>query len=107
MTSTIGLLIGVPDTVLAVASRPVRLSSLHPGWAEEDPAEWWRNSCSILRQLVAALPKPPHGLAALCVTGMVPALVLLDEAGDVLRPSIQQSDGRAATEVAELAAEMD
>ena len=41
------------------------------------------------------------------MTGMVPALVLLDEAGAVLRPSIQQSDGRAAAEVAELAAEVD
>jgi xylulokinase len=34
-------------------------------------------------------------------------LVLLDEAGNVLRPSIQQSDGRAAAEVAELASEVD
>ena len=38
---------------------------------------------------------------------MVPALVLLDAAGNVLRPSIQQSDARAAAEVAELAAEVD
>jgi len=106
-TSTIGILIGLPETVLAVASRPVRLSSPHPGWAEEDPAEWWRNSCSILRELMAAVPGPSPDLAGICVTGMVPALVLLDEAGNLLRPSIQQSDGRAATEVAELAAEVD
>jgi xylulokinase len=37
----------------------------------------------------------------------VPALVLLDEAGELLRPSIQQSDGRAAVEIAELASEID
>ena len=38
---------------------------------------------------------------------MVPALVLLDEDGAVIRPSIQQSDGRAAAEVGELRAEID
>jgi sugar (pentulose or hexulose) kinase len=36
------------------------------------------------------------------VTGMLPALVLLDKDGHVLRPSIQQSDGRCAREVEEL-----
>jgi xylulokinase len=105
-TSTIGVLVALPHTILAVASRPTALSSLHPGWAEEDPTEWWRNSCAILRALAAAAPSA-QAIRGICVTGMVPALVLLDEAGHILRPSIQQSDGRAAAEVAELAAEID
>src|SRR5579863_6435228 len=103
-TSTIGVLIELPAKILAVASRAVSLSSPHPGWAEENPSQWWANSCAILRELAAA---PRGALRGLCVTGMVPALVLLDEGGEVLRPSIQQSDGRAAAEVDELAAEID
>jgi xylulokinase len=106
-TSTIGVLMRLPATILAVASRPVTLSSPHPGWAEEDPEEWWRNSCAILRELAASLPDAPRAIRGVCVTGMVPALVLLDETGLVLRPSIQQSDGRAAAEVAELAGEVE
>jgi len=106
-TSTIGVLAALPNKVIAVASRKTTLSSPHPGWAEEDPAEWWDNSCSILRELLAALPDKPGSLRGLCVTGMAPALVLLDEAGNLLRPSIQQSDGRAAAEVEELAREVD
>src|SRR6516225_1347510 len=106
-TSTIGILIGLPEKVIAVASRPVRLSSPHPGWAEEDPEEWWGNACSILNELMAAVPGRGHELAGICVTGMVPALILLDQAGNILRPSIQQSDGRAAAEVAALATELD
>src|SRR5579883_874753 len=105
-TSTIGVLLAPPNAIVAVASRKTTLSSPHPGWAEEDPAEWWRNSCAVLRDLVAALPDG-RALSGLCVTGMVPALVLLDEAGEVLRPSIQQSDGRAAAEVDELKREID
>jgi xylulokinase len=106
-TSTIGVLIRLPAEILAVASRPTSLSSPRPGWAEEDPAEWWRNACAVLREIVGRLPHGASALRGICVTGMVPALVLLDESGEVLRPSIQQSDGRAAAEVSELAAEVD
>jgi xylulokinase len=106
-TSTIGVLVAAPNSIVAVASRKTILHSPHPGWAEEDPAEWWSNSCSILRELVAALPAGTGALRGLCVTGMVPALVLLDEGAHVLRPSIQQSDGRAAAEVEQLKREVD
>ena len=43
-TSTMAVLVQLPDRIVASASRPVRLSSPHVGWAEEDPAEWWENS---------------------------------------------------------------
>lgn len=105
-TSTIAVLVELPGTVVASASRPVTLASPRAGWAEEDPAEWWDNACAVLRELCGALDDPAT-LAGLCVTGMLPAMVLLGEDGTVLRPAIQQSDGRAVREVAELAAEVD
>ncbi len=104
-TSTIGILVEMPDRVVAVASRPTALSSPHPGWAEENPDEWWENSCAVLRELTTQAE--PDELAGICVTGMVPAFVALDAEGAVLRPSVQQSDGRSAAEVAELQAESD
>ncbi len=106
-TSTIGIAVRLPGEILHVASRPVTLASPHPGWAEEDPAEWWTNSVAILSEIVAALPGGPASLAGICVTGMLPAVVLLDAAGEVLRPSIQQSDGRVGAEVDALKAELD
>ncbi len=106
-TSTIGILVSMPDRILATASRPVTLSSPHPGWAEEDPGEWWRNVCAIIRELIDAAGIAPENIAAIGVTGMLPAVVLLDEAGQVLRPSIQQSDGRCGAEVEALKREVD
>jgi len=106
-TSTIGILIRLPDTVLAMASRPVTLSSPHPGWAEEDPAEWWANVREIAAELVATAGVAADDIAAIGVTGMLPAVVLLDAEGRVIRPSIQQSDGRCGAEVTELRAECD
>ena len=105
-TSTIGILIRLPDRMLALASRPVTLSSPRPGWAEEDPEQWWSNSCAIIRELLSASGMPAEAVGGLGVTGMLPAVVLLDEQGGLLRPSIQQSDARCAAEVGELRAEM-
>ncbi len=105
-TSTIGILVRLPNTVLGVASRPVTLTSLRPGWAEEDPEQWWRNSCAVIGELIATTNVDPAEIAGVGVTGMLPAVVLLDDNNRLLRPSIQQSDGRAAAEVEELRAEI-
>jgi xylulokinase len=106
-TSTIGILIRLPDEVVRLVSRPVTLTSRQPGWAEENPEEWWSNVCSITQELVRTEGLETNQLAGVGVTGMVPALVVLDSGGHVLRPSIQQSDGRCGEEVALLRREID
>ena len=106
-TSTIGVLIRPPDQTLALASRPVALRSDHVGWAEEDPEQWWANVAEIVRELMRSSGASPADIAAVGVTGMLPAMVLLDAAGRLLRPSIQQSDARCGAEVDELRAEID
>ncbi|MSU90838.1 carbohydrate kinase [Rhodobacteraceae bacterium 2CG4] len=104
-TSTAVLAARIPSEILATGMRPTKLSAPRTGWAEEDPAEWWANASSLLREVADAVG--PERIAGVCVTGMLPAVVLLDEAGRILRPSIQQSDGRCGREVEELRTEID
>ena len=104
-TSTIGVLLRLPDEVLAVASRPVALHSPYPGWAEEEPAQWWDNVCSLTRDLLRQGGVQANEVAAIGVAGMLPAVILLDASGTLIRPSIQQSDGRCGEEVAAMRAE--
>src|SRR5271168_5049048 len=106
-TSTTGILIDISGRALPAVSRPTTLQSPHHGWAEEDPAEWWANVREITAELIASCGRNSSEIAAVGVTGMLPALVLLDKDGDVLRPSIQQSDGRCAHEVEELRRDWD
>ncbi len=101
-TSTIGILIRLPNELLALAAKPVTLNSPQPGWAEEDPNQWWSNVCAITRELLSKSRIAADELKGIGVTGMLPAIIMLDEDGELLRPSIQQSDGRCGAEIAEL-----
>ena len=105
-TSTIGILIEPPDRVRGLVSRPVTFHAPRAGWAEEDPAEWWANVALVVGDLKEK-GLDPADIDGIGVTGMLPAVILLDEAGALIRPSIQQSDGRCGAEVEELRAETD
>ena len=106
-TSTIGILIDTEGSTLALAERPAELFSERPGWAEADPEQWWGNACAVVGDLLARSSKKGEEIAAVGVTGMLPAVVLLDAHGRLLRRSIQQSDGRTGREVEALASEID
>jgi xylulokinase len=109
-TSTKVVLADPAAGVVAQASEPVPLSSPHPGWAEADPAQWWANLTALVPAVLAAASKATGGsvtkddIAAVATTGMVPAVILVDEAGRPLRKAILQNDARATAEIRELAA---
>src|SRR5450759_307999 len=91
--------------VVAQVERDHELLSAHPGWAEEDPEQWWATTRDAIRTLLTTIPA--EEIAAIGVSGMVPAMVLLDASGQPLRPSIQQNDARSIVEVKELQAAVD
>jgi xylulokinase len=106
-TSTIGILVDTAGRTLALADRPVDLHAPKPGWAEEDPEQWWANVCALVPALLAEAGADAADIAAVGVSGMVPALVMVDTHGRPVRPSIQQSDGRTGDEVEAIRAETD
>ena len=109
-TSTKVVLADPAAGVVAQASEPVALSSPHPGWAEADPAQWWANLASLVPAVLAAAsaamgrPVTVADIAAVATTGMVPAVIPVDDAGRPLRSAILQNDARATAEIRELAA---
>jgi xylulokinase len=106
-TSTAGILIDAAGNTLATAERPSELMSRHANWAEEDPSLWWSNCRALTRTLMEEAHVAAEDIKAVGVTGMVPAMVLLDRDGKVLRPSIQQNDARATVEIDEMRARFD
>ncbi len=73
-----------------------------PGWAEQDPDDWWEATQSVLAALRADAGAP----AGIGLSGQMHGLVALDRAGQVLRPAILWNDQRTGAECAELEAEI-
>ena len=85
-----------PDgDVVASASAEYELSTPQPGFAEQDPEDWWRAAQSCLERL----PKGHVGLS-----GQMHGLVVLDASDRVLRPAILWNDQRTGAECAEIEA---
>ena len=82
--------------VLARAEEEYALSVPQPGWAEQDPEDWWQASERALARVGA------DGAAAVGLTGQMHGLVLLDADDRVLRPAILWNDQRTAAECAEI-----
>jgi len=68
----------------------------HVGWAEQPPQMWWKYVQQATRQLLAQAPQvKPEAIRALGIAYQMHGLVLTDEKGEPLRPSIIWCDSRA------------
>ena len=105
MTQLVGLDVGTTGVkalaispagdVLARAEEGYELSTPRPGWAEQDPDDWWRAA----ERALARLGGRP---TAIGLSGQMHGLVVLDEADRVLRPAILWNDQRSGAECAEI-----
>jgi len=99
-TATKGLAIDPDGTVLARAEAEYPLSTPRPGWAEQDPEDWWRATETVLRELREAAGDP----AGIGLSGQMHGLVALDDNDRVLRPAILWNDQRTQAECDEIEA---
>ena len=106
MTALVGLDVGTTGVkalavspegeVLARAEEAYPLSTPQPGWAEQDPGDWWSTSEAALAALEV------DDVAGIGLSGQMHGLVVLDESERVLRPAILWNDQRTAAECAEI-----
>lgn len=90
---TRAVLINEQGQLIASASAehaPFRVA--HPGWAEQDPEDWWRAAQESIRAVLAQAPGTK--IDALSLTGQMHGAVMLDKEGRVLRPSLIWCDTR-------------
>jgi FGGY-family pentulose kinase len=89
---------------IVFASQTYPLRHPHPGWAEQQPGEWWSALVSATRRALAEsgiAPEEIVGLGADCTSCTV---VALDERFRPLRPAIIWMDVRAAGQARRIAA---
>lgn len=98
-TATKGVILHPEEGLVASAETTATLHSPHISWAEANPEEWWANVGKVTRQCLSQAGIENQEVAAVGVSGMVPTLILMDEKGNAVRPSIQQNDARAFQEI--------
>ncbi len=89
------VLVGSDGRVLhSATTEHAPIFSAHIGWAEQEPADWWRAACASVRACLSESKTKPNEITGMGLSGQMHGLVLLDVNGEVLRPSIIWCDQR-------------
>src|SRR3954463_6882784 len=87
------------DAVVEQASAPLTVSRPHPGWSEQNPADWWMATNSAVSDLS---PASRRAVRAIGLSGQMHGATLLDAHDHPIRPAILWNDGRSEAECAAL-----
>ena len=104
-TATKAVLVDEAGDVRGVGAAEYPFEIPQPLWSEQDPALWWTGRVEAIRQRPRLDRRSPAtDVVAVGLTGQMHGLVLLDAAGEVLRPAILWNDQRTAAECDEIRA---
>ena len=77
--------------IVAEASSEYPLHSPHPGWTEQDPADWWEGTKEVLMKVAT---ETGEQIAGIGLTGQMHGSVFLDSSDEVIRPALLWNDQR-------------
>ncbi len=89
---------------LGFGASPYRTVHLHPGWAEQSPADWEKALVESIRKCLQASRVDPKEIRGIGLDGTSCTVVFLDGRGQPLREAVIWMDIRAAKEAEEVAA---
>ena len=89
-------------TVIASASQSYPLYQPENGWAQQRPEDWRDAVLATLKAVVEEAAIPADQIEGIGLSGQMHGLVMLDEKGAVLRPSIIWCDQRTGEEVEDM-----
>lgn len=93
-SGTKALLMDDQGTILATHTEEYPLSIPQPGWAEQEPTDWWKASLTCIRCVIDTAKVPGDRIRGLSLSGQMHGLVALDRNGVPLRPAILWCDQR-------------
>ena len=101
-SGTKSLLIGPEGRIVAASNFEYPLSTPQPGWAEQDPEDWYEGAVRTIRDLLERSGIAAEEIAGVGFSGQMHGAVFLDGEGQVIRPSILWCDQRTAAECEEI-----
>ena len=101
-TATKALLMAADGTVVGVASSEYGYETPFPLWSQQHPDLWWDATVQSIRDVLAQTGISAQDVDSIGLTGQMHGLVLLDSAGEVLRPALLWNDQRTGAECDEI-----
>lgn len=101
-TATKALLMDSTGQVVAVASSAYPFETPRPLWSEQNPAVWWQATQQSIRAALQKSGLNPAQIGGIGLSGQMHGLVLLDQAGNLLRPAILWNDQRSQSQCDEI-----
>ena len=83
-------------SVAGVGESPLEISVPMPGWAEQDPSDWWQGTVKAVR--AACIQANVREVTSIGLSGQMHSSVLLDKADRMLRPAILWNDVRTTAQ---------
>ena len=77
-------------------------ASPQPGWAEQDPRDWWRAAGLAVRKALQSGSVSADSISCVGFSGQMHGAVLLDPSDEVIRPSLIWCDQRTEKQTREL-----
>ena len=90
------LLMDSEGKIINIVSKEYPLYFPHPGWSEQNPEDWFRETMNGLKELLADCDRSQ--VAGISFGGQMHGLVILDKEDRVIRPAILWNDGRTGEE---------
>lgn len=104
-TTNVKAVLSTPEGwIIAQAQTEHATSHPKPGWAEQNPQDWWHGTAAVTRRVLAEAPARPEQIVGIGVSGQGCAVTLIDAAGEVIRPSIIWMDARSESQCEQLRA---
>ena len=97
-TATKAVLVDEAGVVRGIGTAEYAFSVPRPLWSEQEPRLWWDGTVAAVRAVLASTGTSGADVVAIGLTGQMHGAVLLDSAGDVLRPAILWNDQRTGAE---------
>ena len=94
----------VEGTPVAFGEKEFSLKHPRPGWAEQDPDQWWDSLVAAVKRAMEEGGVPAGEIAGVSMDAMSSTVLAMDEKDRHLRPAIMWMDVRASDEADRIAA---
>ena len=88
--------------LIASAAEEYPLYIPQPGWAEQNPSDWWNAAINTMRKAIQESNISPGSIKCVGLSGQMHGLVALDKNYEVLRPAFLWNDQRTLKQCMEI-----